>query len=153
MDVIALLRGAGARVTPQRVMILQTLVDAARHLTAEEIYETVRQTYPVIDRATIYRTLQLFQRVRLVTEIDPVDGSAEYEFAGDGRHHHMACRQCHTTFDLSVEYLESLRETLTTEFGFLPDLHSFTVAGVCAKCAESSVDASAPVSTTRGSAG
>ncbi len=117
-------------------MILQALVDASRHLTAEEIHDTVRETYSVIDLATVYRTLQLLKRVRLVIEIDPVDGSAEYEFAGDGRHHHMACRMCRGTFDLSIEYLESLRETLTTEFGFLPDLHSFTVSGICARCAE-----------------
>ena len=136
MDVIALLRSAGTRVTPQRVMILQALVDAGRHVTADEIHDDVRRIYPVIDLATVYRTLQLLKRLRLVTEIDRAEGSAEYEFAGDERHHHMVCRECHNTFDFSVEYLESLRETLTDEFGFLPDLHSFTVTGVCAGCSD-----------------
>jgi len=136
LDVIALLRSAGTRVTPQRVMILQALIDAGHHVTADDIHDDVRRTYPVIDLATVYRTLQLLKRLRLVTEIDRADGSAEYEFAGDGRHHHMVCRECHKTFDFSVEYLESLQETLTSEFGFLPDLHSFTVTGVCAGCSD-----------------
>ena len=134
MDVIALLRSAGTRVTPQRVMIVQALVDSGHHVTADDIHDDVRRIYPVIDLATVYRTLQLLKRLQLVTEIDCADGSAEYEFSGDGRHHHMVCRECHKTFDFSVEYLESLQETLTGEFGFLPDLHSFTVTGVCASC-------------------
>ena len=117
-------------------MIVQALIDANRHVTAEEIHDDVRKTYPVIDLATVYRTLQLLKRLQLVTEIDRAYGSAEYEFAGDGRHHHMVCRECRNTFDFSVGYLESLRETLTGEFGFLPDLHSFTVAGICAGCSD-----------------
>ena len=153
MDVIALLRRSEIRVTPQRVMILQAIVDADRHLTAEEIHEVVKKTYPVIDLATIYRTLQLLKSLRLVTEIVPPDGSTEYEFAGDGRHHHMVCRECRGTFDLSVEYLESLRETLTGEFGFLPDLHSFTVTGTCAGCAQKTGGRGSPVPPAGGASG
>ena len=83
---------------------VQALIDAGHHVTADDIHDDVRRTYPVIDLATVYRTLQLLKRLRLVTEIDRADGSAEYEFAGDGRHHHMVCRECHKTFDFSVEY-------------------------------------------------
>jgi Fe2+ or Zn2+ uptake regulation protein len=134
MDALDALKAAGARLTPQRVMILQAIVDAESHLTAEEIHSRVQKVYPYIDLATVYRTLQLLKRMRLVTEIDLRDGPSQFELSGNSRHHHMVCRVCRGAFDLSPHYLDSFRKTLVQEFGFEPDLHSFTISGVCVRC-------------------
>ena len=133
-DALEALRATGTRLTPQRVMILQAMVDAQTHLTADEIHGRVHPVYPYMDLATVYRTLQLFKRLHIVTEIDLRDGPAQYELAGAGRHHHMVCRVCRGTFDLSPHYLDEFRGALMTAFGFEPDLHSFTITGICAAC-------------------
>ena len=133
--VIEILREAGYRLTPQRVMVLQAIAESDGHLTAEAIHQRVIQLYPYLDIATVYRILQLLKRLHLVTEIALGDGSAQYEVAEPNKHHHMVCRGCGRTFDLSPSYLEELRMRLIKEFGFEPDLEHFAVAGACAECA------------------
>ena len=138
------LKKTGVRLTPQRVMILQAIVQGDGHMTAEEIQGRVREVYPYIDLATVYRTLQLFKRPRMVTEIDLGAGASQYELAGSGRHHHLICRNCSATFDLPLDYLDDLRQSLRKGFSFEPDLENFTLTGLCAKCADQAPQSSAP---------
>ena len=133
-DALTALKATGVRLTPQRVMILQALAGTAGHLTAEEIHSQVAETFPFMDLATVYRSLQLFKKLRLVTEIDLRDASAQYEFAVGTRHHHLICKRCGATSDLPPSYLDELRTSLRNEFSFEPDLDHFAVGGVCAGC-------------------
>ena len=135
-DAFEVLKSTGQRLTPQRVMVLQAIAAGKGHMTAEEIHARIQETYPYIDLATVYRTLQLYKRLRLVTEIDFGEGSARYELAGSGRHHHLVCRTCGGTFDLPLDYLNGLREGIRREFRFEPDLDHFTLGGLCAGCAK-----------------
>ena len=53
-----LLKENGLKVTTQRLAILEVLQSRPdTHLTAEEIYECVREKYPEIGLATVYRTI------------------------------------------------------------------------------------------------
>jgi Fur family ferric uptake transcriptional regulator len=54
-----MLRARGYRVTPQREMIIETILQAKRHMTAEEIMTELRKRTQVINIATVYRTLEL----------------------------------------------------------------------------------------------
>ena len=134
-NVVATLKEAGYRLTPQRVMVLQAIAEGGAHQTAEAIHREVVKTYPYLDIATVYRILQLLKRLHLVTEIDLGGDSARYEVAEPNKHHHMVCRVCSRTLDLSPSYLEELRHRLVSEFGFEPDLEHFAIGGQCAECA------------------
>ena len=133
---IETLKEAGYRLTPQRMMVLQAIAESGGHETAEAIHQEVVKTYPYLDIATVYRILQLLKRLHLVTEIDLGGDSARYEVAEPNKHHHMVCRECGRTFDLSPSYLEELRVRLIREFGFEPDLEHFAIGGLCAGCAK-----------------
>jgi Fe2+ or Zn2+ uptake regulation protein len=128
-------------------MVLQALTQREGHMTAEEIHARVQKAYPFIDLATVYRTLQLFKRLHLVTEIDLGTSATQYELAGSGRHHHLICRGCGATFDLPLDYLDGLSQSLRQEFSFEPDLENFTVSGLCGPCARSKT---APGQSLRG---
>src|SRR3990170_3330425 len=69
-DMMTSLREVGYRLTPQRMMILSTFNQCEGHITAEAIHERVRKEYPFVDISTVYRTLQLLKKLRLVTEAD-----------------------------------------------------------------------------------
>ena len=64
------LRDSGHRLTPQRVLILSSLRHADGHVTASEILDQVRESYPYIDASTVYRTLSVLKKLRLVSETD-----------------------------------------------------------------------------------
>ena len=129
------LKESGHRVTPQRVMVLAALASRPGHIGVDEIYQEVHASYPYIDVATVYRTLQVLKELHLVAELD-VGGSARYELLEAGLHHHMVCRSCGTAFDFGSSYLEEFRRRLVQEFGFEPDLEHFAIGGLCGGCAE-----------------
>ena len=60
-----LLREAGHKLTPQRMMILRALRHSGGHVTAGQIAEQVRAAYPFVDVSTVYRTLDVLKRMRL----------------------------------------------------------------------------------------
>src|SRR5439155_1628623 len=51
------LRHAGQKVTPQRMLILCTVRHASHHVTAGQVLDEVKRSYPFVDASTVYRTL------------------------------------------------------------------------------------------------
>jgi Fur family ferric uptake transcriptional regulator len=129
------LREVGYRLTPQRMLIVSLIHDSKGHITAEELHSRVVQQYPFVDISTVYRTLQLLKKLRLVSETDLGGGRVQYELTQEGRHHHLVCRQCGATSPLDDEMIEPLRGRLLEKHGFQADMEHFAIFGVCQKCA------------------
>lgn len=132
--IVEALRRVGYRLTPQRLMILSAIHQSPGHVSAEEILERVKATYPYMDISTVYRTLELLRKLRLATEIDLGDGTAKYELSSKASHHHLVCRDCRNTFDLDPQALEPLRMALRQEYHFEPDLDHLAIFGLCETC-------------------
>jgi len=130
------LRDEGYRLTPQRMMILDIIYSSQGHVSAEEIHQRVREQYPFVDISTVYRTLNLLKKLRLITETDLGGSSARYERLEHGRHHHLVCRRCAASFPLDHSLLAPLEERLQQKYGFAADLDHFAIFGLCAKCQE-----------------
>lgn len=116
-------------------MILSAISSSQGHITAEDIHEKVKSTYPYIDIATVYRTIQLLKRQRLLVEIDLGSGRSQYELTQGEKHHHMVCRECGSTLDIDHRrFLEPVRTALLNEFDFEADIDHFAIFGVCKDC-------------------
>ncbi len=134
-ETVSALKAAGQKVTPQRMLILSSVRHAHGHLTASQILEEVRRSYPYMDASTVYRTLAAARELHLVTEIDMRSGdNNQFEWTGNNRHHHLICRSCGTVSSLDSEYLGGLATTLLEECGFQADLDHFAIFGVCGDC-------------------
>lgn len=130
------LKEVGYRLTPQRLMILSVIQEGG-HVSAEEIFGRVREDYAFMDIATVYRTLALLKKLRLVTETDLGGGSTRYELSTEP-HHHLVCRECAATTPLNNDLFEPLRLTLKERFGFAAELEHLPIFGICSKCASQS---------------
>lgn len=140
-DILEQLHGRGVRLTPQRLLILNAVSQGSGHMDVDEVFRKARESYPYIDIATVYRTLHLFRRMGVVTEV-AIGDRLHFEITDpDAPHHHMVCRPCGGAYDLAPDYLDQFRNTLTEEFDFEPDLDNFTVTGVCSTCKNSGADA------------
>ena len=140
-DLLDTVKSKGLRPTPQRLIILSAIADGKGHMNVDEVFRRAKQEYPYINIATVYRTLHLFKKLGLVTEVGMGD-RLHYELTTpDARHHHMVCQNCGKAFDLSPSYLDEFRSRLIGEFGFKPDLDNFTVSGVCSTCLASGEEA------------
>ena len=128
------LKESGHRLTPQRIMILSAVRHAEGHVTATEILEDVKQSYPYIDASTVYRTLSVLKQMRLVSETDMGGGESRYEWIEQVRHHHLICRDCDGVMLLDDRFLENLGAEILDDYGFKADIDHFAIFGVCAGC-------------------
>src|SRR5437870_12632093 len=93
-ETAVVLRDAGQKITPQRMLILSTLRHAGQHVTATAVLEEVRRSYPYVDAATVYRTLASAAELGLVSETDRGDGATQFVWIGRDRHHQLICLSC-----------------------------------------------------------
>src|SRR3989337_50971 len=130
------LREVGYRLTPQRMLIVSLIHDSKGRVTAEELHSRVVQQYPFVDISTVYRTLQLLKKLRLVSDTDLGGGRVQYELTQEARPLPRVCRHCGATSPLDDEMIEPLRGRLLEKHGFQADMEHFAIFGVCRKCAE-----------------
>jgi Fe2+ or Zn2+ uptake regulation protein len=129
-----LLRAAGCRPTPQRLLVLQAL-GRGDHLTAEEILAHARAASPAVNRSTVYRALEALVEAGIARDNDLGLGRLHYELARDHLHHHAVCTECGAVAHLHAEHLASLAEALETATGYrLPPNREISIPGVCADC-------------------
>lgn len=148
------LREKGWKVTRQRLSILQTLAEhKGQHLAAEDIFELMKDEYPEMGLATVYRTLQLLYEIQLIDRIHFNDGCIRYEighiFDGDSKHshHHLICRTCGRVMPFEDDFLEDLEAQIEADTGFHVLDHELKFYGQCKECAEaSSIGCTAPTS-------
>ena len=60
----------GIRMTSQRRVLIETIQAAESHLNAAQLLERWKKRDPRINRATVYRTLELLKKLRLIDELD-----------------------------------------------------------------------------------
>ena len=90
-QVVETLHQRGFRMTPQRLLVLQILKDAGRHLTPQEIFAQAQRILPAMTEATVYRTLSFLSEQGLTLAAHIGNGQLVYEIAGHD-HHLLICR-------------------------------------------------------------
>lgn len=132
-----LLKKRGYRLTPQRHMILSVIQDAGEHLRVDEIAQRVQERNPYVSLSTIYRTLELLQKLGLVRTAHLPGDQPYYEAVPeDAHHHHLVCRHCHQTIHLDTALLGNLHEQLQHTYGFYDVTLDLLASGYCASCQE-----------------
>jgi Fur family ferric uptake transcriptional regulator len=138
-DTVAVLRAAGQKITPQRLLILGSVRHAGGHITASQVLEEVRQAHPYIDASTVYRTLAAAKELRLISETNLGAGDNLFEWIGGNHHHHLICRICGSVSSLDHHHFDALAATLEAETGFQPDLDHIAIFGFCRECRDKSL--------------
>ena len=129
-----LLRRAGKRVTPQRVLILEAMREAGGHLDADEIYRLVRPKMPRLSLSTVYRTLNMLKEVGLVDELHLGEEHHHYELRHERGHHHLICRGCGKVIEFECPFSEELIRDLSEKYDFeITGIH-LDLMGYCAEC-------------------
>lgn len=128
------LKAVGQRVTPQRVMILGAFASPQEHLSADRVYERIAALAPAINRSTVYRTLETFRDLGIVTETDLGGGVREFALRGGDPHHHLVCLHCRHQIVLADDAVDALRADIAERTGFAATIEHLALFGVCAEC-------------------
>jgi Fur family ferric uptake transcriptional regulator len=129
----------GVRMTAQRRMIIEIIQGAAEHLDAATLLKLARKRDSAIDRATVYRTIQLLKKLRLIDELDLMHLEGEkhfYEVKTNRDHLHLACFNCGAIIEYTSAAFEKLKNEIGRESGFEIGVIRLEAGGRCKKCRE-----------------
>ena len=86
-DLIEKLEHAGIRPSAQRVAIAAYVLSTEDHPSADEVWNRVKAEFPMVSRATVYNTLQLFREHGLVQQLVLAEGSVVFDPKVEPHHH------------------------------------------------------------------
>lgn len=135
-----LLRRTGRRSTQQRRRIATALRHAGGHLEARAIWELVDGQAPApgeapISPSTVYRALETFRSMRLVSAVEDAAGRTTYAWVTEHDPHlHLVCRVCGDSAEAAGDLLDGLTAAIEEVTGFEPFLDHLAVMGRCTDC-------------------
>lgn len=134
------LKRKGYKLTTQRRAVLDILIQhSGEHLSTEELYSFVKEKFPEIGLATVYRTVQLFEEMNIINRLNFDDGCSRFELHADDEnhhHHHLICEKCNKVFEVENDLLEEIEKEIEEKHNFKVKNHKVTFYGHCQKCDE-----------------
>lgn len=139
-------RGHGFRCTFPRQLILDVFYNSTKHLSAEDVYLMIHKTHPEIGLTTVYRTIEILNKLGIIEKLDVGDGRARFELSHSlckkGHHHHLVCTGCGIIIDYD-DFMKEETELVKKIENHLKEKHNFTISGhmlqfygLCPKCKE-----------------
>ena len=132
------LAAKGIRLTQQRRILIEIIQQADRHMDAASLLEVAQRSLSNIDRATVYRTLELLKKHRLIDELDLMHLQGEkhyYEVKTRREHIHLACFTCGRIEEFASTMFDQLKEEVSKQAGFSIRVTRLEVGGLCRTCA------------------
>lgn len=132
-DFEAILRAANQSITKPRQAVFETLLNTNTPLKNGEI---ARQTSG-IDRASVYRTLELFAKLGITTTT--IRGWTPFTELAEPfkpHHHHMVCEQCGRVEEIASDTLEDVLGIVASRHHFTLKSHTVELSGLCKSCSK-----------------
>ena len=139
---LASLKHAGLKLTPQRMAIVRELAGDCTHPTAQELFERLQPAFPTMSFATVYNTLDALAKLGLVGSLRL--GSAVRFDPNTALHHHAVCDGCGAVVDLPLvsggapaSAIKKSIEAAEAASGFEIRVEERTYRGLCSRCTRS----------------
>ena len=141
-------KGAGVKLTHQRLEIFREVASSAEHPDAEAVFRAVQPRMPTVSLDTVYRTLRMLNDLGLITTLGTRRESVRFD-ANLEQHHHYLCVRCGLARDFESPELNALRiPDAAKAFGSVVATH-VEVRGICDRCATTDARKSAPRNPNR----
>ncbi len=128
------LADSGLRLTPQRQLVFNALVEDLDHPTADQIFMHTKRALPEISMATIYNCLDALVQCGLVRQVTLDRGATR--FCPNMRDHcHFYCEECGGVFDIDLDG-DGRPAGAHLPHGFRALHVEATIHGLCSDCAK-----------------
>lgn len=135
-SILELLSDGGGRRTAARQAIVEAILAAGSHVTADEIARRVQRRFPSVNISTVYRTLDSLEELGVIDHVHLGHGRAVYHLT-DEEHEHLVCESCESVIELPAAKLQPFIKSIERDHGFEIDRRHFAIVGVCESCRES----------------
>jgi Fur family ferric uptake transcriptional regulator len=132
--ILTALETAGFRLTEPRRALSALVAEQAGHFTAAELIAETRARRLGVGRATVFRTLEALERLKIVERIDLPSGEHAYVGCERAHHHHVVCSRCGRTSEIRDAGLLALVREVADRTGYRVDDHRLELFGLCPDC-------------------
>ncbi|MDR1939959.1 MAG: transcriptional repressor [Clostridiales bacterium] len=127
------------RMTKQKEAVKKALAELG-HPTAEELYASIKNAYPMLSRATVYRNLGLLANDGVVDRVIGMPDGGERFDATTSPHYHFICLKCGAVSDIDIAYKSDEDRQIEERYGYRVTGHKANFFGYCDKCAGADAD-------------
>jgi Fur family transcriptional regulator, ferric uptake regulator len=125
------------RNTWQREAVREALSTREDFVSAQGLYSSLRDGGSPIGLATVYRALASLAVEGEADSLQSPEGEALYRACvSTGHHHHLICRRCGLTVEISADPVEEWAQQVAAANGFTEPQHVVDVFGLCRSCSE-----------------
>lgn len=129
------LKNAGLKITLPRLKVLQILEQSSNHhLSAEAVYNALRDMGEDVGLATVYRVLTQFESAGLVERHNFEGGHSVFELSQGPHHDHLVCVKCGLVEEFIDDVIEQRQKTIAEKAQFQITTHALNIYGICARC-------------------
>jgi Fur family peroxide stress response transcriptional regulator len=132
-ELIAALKERAFRLTPQRVELVRLIAASKGHPSASQLYAGMKDRFPTMSPATVYKTIALLKEMDQVLEIDLRDDS-HYDGHRLDPHPHLICMTCGKISDGDLAPDPAAIRKLEKASGYRIVRPLFTFYGLCPTC-------------------
>lgn len=123
------------RNTRQRAEVLALLTEVDGFRSAQQLHADLRARGSSVGLTTVYRTLQLLADAGEVDQMRVPGGEGLYRRCNQRQHHHhLVCRSCGRTVELTDPEVGRWADQQATAHGYTEVEHVLEVFGTCAAC-------------------
>ncbi len=131
------LRKAGLKVTLPRMKVLRILEEAnPHHLSAEDVFQRLKEMGEEVGLATVYRVLTQFDESGLVVRHNFEGGHSVFEIDQGEHHDHLVCVKCNRVEEFVDDVIEQRQQHIADQANFQMTDHSLTIYGICKRCVD-----------------
>ena len=98
--------------------MLDSTSESAEHLSAEDVYQRLRDTGEDVGLATVYRVLTQFETAGLVTRHNFETGHSVFELSSDDHHDHMVDVESNEVVEFFDEIIEARQHEIAAANGY-----------------------------------
>jgi Fur family ferric uptake transcriptional regulator len=102
--------------------------------TAQQLHAQLRESGANVGLTTVYRNLAMMTESGDVDVLLGEDGEARYRACGTEHHHHLVCRGCGFTVEVTAEPVERWAQRTAADHGFRDVSHTVEIIGLCDTC-------------------
>ena len=122
------------RQTRQRTAVKAALDGREDFMSAQQLHDLLRHQGESVGLTTVYRSLQGLAEAGEVDLLVTDDGETVYRRCSPEHHHHLVCRSCGRTVEITGPAVETWADAVAREHGFSDISHTLEVFGLCADC-------------------
>jgi Fur family transcriptional regulator, ferric uptake regulator len=121
--------------TRQRSALNRMLERATEFRSARQLHAMLREGGESVSLATVYRILQSMAREGAVDVLRTQDTENRYRRCQrQEHHHHLVCRLCGHTVEVTENTVERWAGRAAREHGFAAVSHTVELLGICGRC-------------------